>query len=335
MLINVPIESLKERYSAQWNKWIPNELKRLGVPFTTIYSGPLSDKINTGSFLDVVCTNHFKASQLQQICQMIHEGEIKDGDVFFFHDLWFPGLEMLAYIRDGLGLDISICGILHAGTYDPHDFLSKRNMNAWGRRLEESWFQLVDKIFVTTEFHKQLIMSCRDVDNSKIKIAGYPLEFKDFVDPKIEKENIVVFPHRLDEEKNPQLFDLLAERCKASGWQFIKTKEYCQSKEEYYNLLNRSKIAVSFADQETFGIAQAEALFCGCIPIVPDRLSYQELYQDRFKFDSFEHAVDKVMSLISSPQYFNEHLSLLNQNSQLLKGKVEQAIPIMVKEMGF
>ena len=46
------------------------------------------------------------------------------------------GLEMLAYVRDGLGLKFKIVGILHAGTYDPHDFLTQKGMASWGRPLE-------------------------------------------------------------------------------------------------------------------------------------------------------------------------------------------------------
>ena len=166
---NVPIESLPDRYSADWNKWFPAEFARLGVQFETIYPEPLSDKIRDGSFLDVCGTNYFKAGQLKLLMEKFYQGEVGSGDVVFFHDLWFPGIEMLAYVRQGLGLDFKICGILHAGTYDPHDFLSKRGMGSWGESLENCWFNFIDKIFVATKFHKGLILQSRFLSRDGVR----------------------------------------------------------------------------------------------------------------------------------------------------------------------
>jgi glycosyltransferase involved in cell wall biosynthesis len=45
----------------------------------------------------------------------------------------------------------------------------------------------------------------------------------------------------------------------------------------YRRLLWRADIVVSSALQEFFGISVVEALYCGCVPILPRRLSYPEL----------------------------------------------------------
>ena len=101
MLINVPIESLSERYSLQWNSWFPMEFVKHNFDFVTVEGKRLQHNISVGSFLDVVDTNYYKAIQLAELCSMIHRNEIKDGDIIFFHDLWFPGIEMLQYISQG------------------------------------------------------------------------------------------------------------------------------------------------------------------------------------------------------------------------------------------
>lgn len=312
MLYNIPIESLEERYSADWNIWFPNEFKRLGIEFETIYSDTLTDVIKDGSFLDVCGTNYFKAGQLKILTKKLFTGEIKDGDVLFFHDLWFPGIEMLQYIRQGKKVDFSICGILHAGTYDPYDFLSKNGMGQWGEHLENAWFNFFDKIFVATQFHKKLICRFRIVDDRKIMVTGLPI-FKPLY-PEVPKKNIVVFPHRLDSEKNPELFDSIAQAFKNSGWTFIKTKDACSTKEEYYKTLAESRIAISFANQETWGIAQLESIFLDCVPLVPDRLSYSELYFDCFKYKDFEDCIYKLRKFMLG----NIPLEELEQNKKRL-----------------
>jgi len=284
----LPIESLPERYSAQWNVWFKQEFTRLGIDHQMIYGDILTDEIREGCFLDVTGTNYFKASQLQMLCQCFEDKEIKEGDIIFFHDLWFPGLEMLAYIRDALGINFKIYGILHAGTWDEWDFLTQKGMGQWAEPLEHSWFRIVDGIFVATHFHKNLILRNRPMStlDSKIHVTGLSI-YPDFVDKNVHKENIIVFPHRLDIEKQPEMFDKMAKELRNwdFGWNIVKTKDLCKTKQEYYNLLNTAKISVSCALQETWGIAMIESVMCGCIPIVPDRLSYYELYPGICKYD--------------------------------------------------
>jgi glycosyltransferase involved in cell wall biosynthesis len=45
----------------------------------------------------------------------------------------------------------------------------------------------------------------------------------------------------------------------------------------YRTMLSQSDIVVSTAIQEFFGISVIEALYCGCVPVLPRRLSYPEL----------------------------------------------------------
>lgn len=328
-IINVPIESLEERYSAQWNKWFPEAFVDMGIEFEYIHPLPLTDKIRNGSFLDVCGTNYFKSRQLSILYEKLYNGEIRKGDIIFFHDLWCPGLEGLQYIRQGMNLDFKICGILHAGTYDPYDFLSKRGMLPWGVYLENCWFKFVDQIYVATEFHKKLIVSKRRIDPDKIKITGLPI-YSDQDPDMALKENIVVFPHRLDEEKNPNLFDWLADQFKDFGWKFVKTKEVCKTKKEYFEILNRAKIAVSFADQETWGIAQQEALFAKCFPVVPNKLSYKELYSRVFRFSELYEVVECVKKFMKPTK---RHISKMLHNRESLLQQGDVAILNMVTEM--
>ena len=50
----------------------------------------------------------------------------------------------------------------------------------------------------------------------------------------------------------------------------------------YHRLLAASDVTVSTAEHETFGIAAVEAMTAGCVPLLPDRLSYPEIVPERF-----------------------------------------------------
>ena len=328
----MPIESVEWRYSTQWNRWFPEEFKKNnfkeGHNLFTIDPAALTNEIRQGSFLDVIGTNYYKASQLKSICYQIDQGRIKDGDIFFFHDLWFPGIEMIAYIRDALAIDLKICGIMHAGSYDQYDFLHRVGMTNWAFKLEQSWSRIFDLVFVATEFHKNLLCKKRQFDPDKVAITGLPI-YPEFV-ASVPKRNIIVFPHRLDPEKQPCQFKSLSKilQNKLSNWQFVMTSEVCSSKQDYYDLLNAATISVSFSEQETWGIAMIESVMCGCIPVVPNRLSYQELYRSDFRFSSFRDCIDKIIHILDNfARYKDQQVSLniefVNQGCQAIPNMIE------------
>lgn len=325
-LIHVPIELLKERYSHQWYHWFNKEFTKFNIDVVNVLpTSGLNAKIATGEFLDVIGTLEFKTEQLNWICSLFREHTIDKDTVFLFADAWFPGIELLAYLRNALQIPFKMVGIFHAGTWDQHDFITKKGMRSWGQYCERAWFEILDRICVATDFHKKLIL--KSISNysdfseyeqisDKIIVTSLPI-YPDFVEAMVKK-NIVVFPHRLAEEKNPHLFDQLQRQLQPEfpQWEFIKTKELCKTKTEYYNILNQAKISVSFADQETYGISMLESVLCGCVPIVPNRLSYKELYPKQFKYTQLSHVVDLLSYMMTNQDFFVEKTNLLRHKVQ-------------------
>lgn len=333
MLYIFPIEPLEERYSADWLRWVKswarnNHLDYFVVePYRKAY-----EKIETGQFLDVVGTNVYKAQQLQIISKIFSDGRVCDGDIFWVHDLWFPGIEMLAYIRDGLGLNIKIYGMLHAGTYDPNDFIYQKGMWKWGRDLEKSWINMCDGVFVATNYHKKLITNTLDVCKDKIHVVPFPLcwQMTDF--DYAQKENIVVFPHRLAPEKGIDKWSEFAELAQLHGFTCLRTKDVCKTKAEYYDLLLKAKFAVSFARQETWGIAMQEAILCGCIPIMPDALSYHEMYIPDFLYEP-ENVVEAMKTLIRLNYYCKNATTLVSETCTRIYRNGWSAFDVMYELM--
>ena len=132
-MILVPIEILEERYSAQWYEWFTKYLTENNYDYEVV--GDTKPRtIKHGEFLDVYETNKYKLKQLLEIIEKIENGF--EGTIFFM-DLWFPGIQTLAYIRDCLGKKIKFKGILHAGTWDKWDFLSQKGCGVWAKYFED------------------------------------------------------------------------------------------------------------------------------------------------------------------------------------------------------
>jgi glycosyltransferase involved in cell wall biosynthesis len=86
---------------------------------------------------------------------------------------------------------------------------------------------------------------------------------------------------------------------------------YAPDLARYRALLWQADIVVSTAIQEFFGIALVEAMYCGCLPITPRRLSYPELIPKEHHatclYDSQADLVDKLAAAITNNSRLHEH----------------------------
>lgn len=331
MLYFLPIEPIEERYSIQWSKWFKEAFNKNHIEhidYEIIDPPSLMNNLGnkSGEVLNIYNTNYYKSIQMCELTKFFQDGKIKDGDSIFLMDAWNPVIEQLEYIRKISKIDFKICGMLHAGCWDPNDFLNRYEFqNANVHLAEKSWLTSLDEIYVASDFHRGLIMQFHSdlaVNfnlGRKIKIVNFPLKL-DYSFFQELKEDLIVFPHRLDSEKRPELFDQFKEYYNETGKHkvnFLKTKEHCTNKESFYDILKRAKIAISFAQQETFGIAMLESCVHGCLPLVPDNLSYKEMYPDIFQYNSrfihtetrsefyiLKNKIDYMLDNFNKLQYF-------------------------------
>jgi|TARA_B100002003_G_C14138257_1_gene547453 glycosyltransferase involved in cell wall biosynthesis len=276
----IDIESIPARYSTQWREWIPKLSKAESVTISgTDYTG-----LTKGGFFDFNSTNVYKAEQTVKLSELFRDGKIKDGDEFFFYDVWHPGVISLKYMIDLGKLNCKIYGIMHAGSYDETDILGMNKLYLWADSFEKSIFKACDKVFVASNYHKDMILRQRSAQTYS---TGLPFCFDDLEKYKIlssQKENIFVFPHRLSPDKQPEIFDDLKEMF--PDYDFIKTGDLDLSKPEYYKLLAKSKFQFSCSLHENWGISVFESMFLGCVPIIPDRCSYREMYGRDLVYES-------------------------------------------------
>jgi len=305
----LPLEILDKRYTKQTRKWYDEEFKK-HFNVKLVEGKELTSEIESGSFLDSYGTNYYKYTQLANVAKLFRDGEVKDGDIFFIDDLWMPGIEGIRYMEKmGKELNVKIYGVMHAGSWIPSDDVATKLGNkSWCKKYEESILDLTDKIFVGSEFHKQEMLKCFSKHyEDKIINTGLPF-YPSEIQRDIKKENIILFPHRIHPEKHPELFDKL--KCiigqAHNNWKFIKTMDLDLNKEEYLDLLAKSKIVVSFADQENFGFSILEAASLGCHLVLPNRVVYPEFYPKECLFDTFDECLELVKNKMFDDSLFND-----------------------------
>ena len=299
----VPIEPIDTRYTRQWYTHIPALLDAAGASDVVIIEGDdVPAQPTPGAFLDFGATNIYKGSQLSIIAQLFRDGVIEDGDKFLYTDAWNPTVIQLRYMAELLGKQIEIHGMWHAGSYDPQDFLGRLVGNKpWVRNAEGAMFYTYDVNWFATDYHAKLYLDVMWDDNEgidewnkwhtgacgRIALTGWPMDYLyETLAPysKLEKKPQIVFPHRLAPEKQLAIFQDLAASMPEYEWVVCQTSPL--SKDQYHTILGESAVMFSANLQETYGISAIEGLICGAAPMVPDRLSYSEMYDDEFKYPS-------------------------------------------------
>jgi len=306
-LIYVPLEHIPGRYTVHMDRDIELYLKENNIEYVKIMPTYETPPLPEGQFLNAAFTSKFKSLQMVMIASMYENGEIQSGDRFFFSDIWFPGVESIAYMNYFTKTDAKITGVIHAGSFTDTDFV--RDMERWAKNFEDIIFDISDTIYCASNFIKQDILKKRIVSPDKLVVTGLPVDYTglDLIDTSY-KEPIVVFNGRLCDEKQPWLFDELekqvTDRLGSSipNLRFVKTQELNLDKEGYYDLLGRSQVVVSYALQENFGFGVAEAAYLGCTPVLPNRLVYPELYDKKYLFNRFEESVDQVCEALTNPE---------------------------------
>ena len=341
----VDLESVETRYTGQWKTHVPELLKKVGHN-VQIIDGPTDIPAATtpGAFLNFGGTNIYKSAQVEKIGRMFCDGRISHGDHFLFTDAWHPGIINLKYMSELLGIPVKIHALWHSGSYDPHDFLGRLIGNApWVRHAEKSFFHAIDHNYFATDFHIDLFTNnllnngfhieewiqedIQDLKNSnRIVRTGWPMEYMEqTLAPykNLPKRDLILFPHRIAPEKQVDIFRDIA--CHLPQYEFVVCQDRQLTKHEYHTLLGESKIVFSCSLQETLGIGCYEGALVDAVPMVPDRLSYKEMYYEGFRYpsewteswDKYETYRQQVChNIVTTMEHYDKRVSYVKKQAQ-------------------
>jgi hypothetical protein len=336
----VDLEAVETRYTGQWKTHVPRLLEEAGHA-VHIIEGPtdIPSATTPGAFLNFGGTNIYKARQVEEMGRLFCDGRVNSGDHFLFTDAWHPGIINLKYMSELLGIKVTIHALWHAGSYDPQDFLGRLIGNAsWVRHAEESFFHAIDHNYFATDFHIELFAKTFSktaddewkmtmIEQGKIVRTGWPMEYMstEIVPFQTEKRDLILFPHRLAPEKQVEIFRDLAQAL--PQYEFVVCQDQQLTKDEYHTLLGQAKIVFSANLQETLGISCYEGALVDAVPLVPDRLSYSEMYTGILKYPSvyteswdsyLAHKSEVTDMIIYHMEYYERTLSLVRTNAESL-----------------
>lgn len=360
----LPIEPYEERYTHQLDDWVVQKLKEKEINFIRVEGSQKNPNlIEHGQVLDVIGRPIWCLEQAKQLLEAISTEKVRHGDKIFTMDIWQFGMEAVAYASQQLGLDLEFYGFNCAGSFEYYDFINLTGIGQWGQHLERAWFEFYTKVFFASEKLRNMAFNAGMFSDKRkailtglafnsqyvLNTVGMPNNDRAF--SSLHKSKTVVFPHRYDFEKNPDVYCDVVEKLSGKGIDFILTTgrkkltgtaNYHRanklasegkihiyeglSKIDYYNLLLNSMVVFSSAKQDTIGNCILEAITLGCTPVVNTGVSYEEFLPRKYLYT--DGCIDEACDLII--KYINEP-----SNAYSYIKRFDKSIDNMIKEMGY
>ncbi len=340
-LFYMGLEPYEGRYTLQLEEWSRRTFNRrniqwVSVPGTTIDN---TKSIQVGQVLDAHGRSYFAMSQMMNLVQMMRNGEVTGEDVIFFEDMFQPGMESLPYIMDQIPAEQrpKVWIRCLAQAVDPDDFVHVWGMSKWMSLYEEMCNEFVTGVLASNEemvAHMKIanwkapIYNVSGLAFDKTEVQLRVGEIK----PWSERADRIVFAARFDQEKQPDFYMDLAEKHEhVPGMKFAilqggplrsNNPKYVEraralaergvleihenlQKNDYYNIVNDSKVMFNCALQDWTSNTVSEADALGCNVLFPAYRSFPEIFancHERLYIPwSIVDAFNKLVPLMQKP----------------------------------
>jgi hypothetical protein len=339
------LEPYKARYTLQLQEWNRAVFERRGIQYEIVPGETLSNDqaIVTGQVLDAHGRTYFGMSQLMNLVKRMKAGDVTNEDVIYFEDMFQPGIESLPYILDQIdpAHRPRIAVRCLAQSIDPDDFVHVWGMQKWMGLYEKMVDSFADIVLASNE-EMAMHMKVAGWESNIYNISGLafgkaevrarvPGELKPFHN----RAYRVGFAARWDQEKQPDFYmDLIeawhrdhsnfpVEFCVFSGSKlksnndsYMKRTRDLQSrglltiyedleKNDYYNLLNDTRVLFNCALQDWVSNTVSEADTLGCNVLYPAYRSFPETFSNDasrlYVPWSLDDAISKLMPLLADP----------------------------------
>ena len=360
------LEPYEGRYTLQLQDWSERAFAKRGIDYVVVPGTTIDNtkSISVGQVLDAHGRSYFGMSQLMNLVQMMRNGECTGEDVVFFEDMFQPGIESLPYIMCQIPEEQRPTIYLRclAQAVDPDDFVHVWGMSKWMSLYEQMCNEIPNVHILATNEEMVAHMRIANWGAPIYNISGLSFGKEEVqervgnnIKPWSERQDRVVFAARFDQEKQPDFFMDIIEMVKqvqpnvefavlsggplrSNNPRYLERANQMQNhgdlvvyedlkKNDYYNIVNDSKVLFNCALQDWVSNTVSEADALGCNVVYPAYRSFPETFANDYTRLyvpwSKENAIKKILKGLREPN------ANMGKISDWTDGTIDRMLDIM------
>jgi hypothetical protein len=294
-LIFVPQYPSKMRYQEWWFHIFPIKFRKYFDQVIVLGKDYLEEQDDIGRnnisydrqmFSPIEQAIYFETIQINEYMDM----RLQPDDTLFLADLSFPGFFSNVLYHKRCEKMFAFC---HATSLNKHDYFSEVKSSKF--KTETAHANLFEIVFFgsryswnKTKWDNGIITALPEPPD---ELIYYTNERKRDIDilsvcrPSIQKVNLNV------ERFVEKTLGIKIHRQTVNSWK------------DYSSLLSRSKILLITTKEDTFNYTILDAVRCGCIPLVPNKLCFPEILPPYWRYDNKEELTAKIFNMLNDDHF--------------------------------
>jgi len=229
----------------------------------------------------------FETEQIREYMML----DIKDDDILFLADISFPGIFASVLYHKECPKSYAFC---HATSLNKRDYFASVRYSKFP--VESSHSFMFDTVFVGSVYHRNKLRAIDDRYWRNTKVTYLPFQPPYMKVSGYEKTIDIMSASR----PSPQKVDSELETWLENKTNIKIERPISNTWDQYSCNLQKSKILLLTAFEDTFGYQIVDAITNGCIPIARNSLSYPELLPREYLYENQDELLSLVNKVLNS-----------------------------------
>jgi hypothetical protein len=294
-LIFVPQYPAKMRYAEWWLKSFVDEFKKeyddvIVLGWNYLWKTRVSRQ-SSDMFSPIDESINLETVQMNEYMSL----DIRDDDTLFLADISFPGLFCNVLYHKTCPKMYAFC---HATSLNAYDYFAP--MRKHKKKIELDHAKLFDAIFFgsyysinKTKWSQKGIRCIRttlpDSPDDILKPIKpnnlRPIDLVSVCRPSIQKVNKKL-EKKIEIALNKKIY-----RQEVNSWN------------DYNILLGNSKVLIISTKEDTYNLTILDAIKCGCVPMVPDKLCFPEILPPYWRYKDVDDLINKLKHMFEDNHF--------------------------------
>ena len=261
-----------------------------------------------------------QSNQANIFSELFYNKKVKPGDHFIFMDAWNPAILQLKYLSVVYRVPVWTHAFWQLGSFNKTSYISFSKTITWQKNTERALMSAINHNYYYSTYQFNMIKSlfktlgAKQLINSELKIqkAGPPMEHvRDYARQHkgALKRDMILFADKGTFDRTMIIFRELQRALPQYEWVCIEDR--MPNEAQYHGLLASAKYVLITDLIDSASTTAFEAIMHGAIPLAPNRLNFQEIVPEKWRYPS-----EWTLSYVNYTEHYQEIIEYIKDRME-------------------